>query len=184
MGDINSFRDIENFLFRYEYPILPFVSFATDSKYNLLSDRNKVSNNRIQRISQQGGISDTTNKIVDYRILYGIQDNTQADLKSIGHLLNSELKLKEIEINNYKLNSSFLMEYLKLKDGRKTSDVDVYAGVGNRFSQNEELIVGVRYKKQDRNFIQSITPVLSSSIDDYLVESNTEHRISTNFSGK
>ena len=178
----NSFRDNESFLLTYRYPIYKNFFITSETKYNLLSDRNSFSDNKLQRISEQVGLVGRCFDLVDLKFIYGLQDNTQGSVNSLGHLLNASMFVPKLEYDGYNIDAGLNTEFLYLQDGRDTRDIDFNGSISKQYNRRENLLFSVRYKNQKRNFLQTMSSTAIGG-GSYSVESNIENRIGSNLVG-
>lgn len=168
-----SFRDDALFFANYDYKIYENFAISAESKYYQLSDRREKSLNELIRISGLGGISGKIDSLFNYKILVGAEDNKQVALKSFGFLSKAEAMLNNLDIDDYKINSMFRSELLFLKDKRQNKDVEALVETNKLFSANNLLSFGLKYKLQERDFLQT------SRFENIIpIESNLDNRIS------
>ena len=173
----NVFRDIEDFNFNYRYSLWDSIFVISETKYNLISDRNNLITNKLEKISEQIGFSAFIFDKLFIKAIYGLQYNKQSNLQATGSLINTSLKLNEISFDGWNITGAMINEHLILNDSRSASDINVNSQLEKQFSANESFNFELRYKRRSRDFIQSINTPLDNSTKNYAIENNNENRI-------
>ena len=181
---LSSFRDAEDFNFNYKYAIRDSVFLISETKYNLVSDRNNLLNNKLEKISEQIGLSTLLSDKLLVKAIYGLQYNKQSDLKANGSLINTALLLNKISLDGWNIVGYMDTEHLLLNDNRNSSDINVNGKLDKQFSQDEFFNLELKYKRRGRDFIQSINAAALDSIKSYATESNNENRIEGNIDSR
>ena len=171
----NVFRDVADANFNYKYIVLDNIYIISETKYNLISDKSDLLNNKLEKKSEQLGISGMLFDKLFIKAISGIQYNKQSDLKSIGSLTNTSLLLNNVSFDNWKLASEINTEHLLLNDERSTIDINAISKLWKQFSNNDFLNLELKYKKRYRDFLHQI-----SNTKNYVTEANNENRIEGN----
>ena len=171
----NVFRDAADVNFNYKYAVWDSISVISETKYNLISDRSDLLNNKLEKISEQVGFGGMLFDKLFIKAISGIQYNKQVDLKTIGSLTNTSLLLNNISFDEWNVAGEMNTEHLLLNDYRSAIDINANGKLWKQFAANEFLNLELRYKKRYRDFIQQI-----SNTKDYATESNNENRIEGN----
>ena len=181
---LSSFRDMEDFNLNYRYEIWDNIFAISETKYNLISDRNNLLNNRLEKISEQVGLSGVFFDKLFIKAIYGLQHNKQAELKSIGNLINTSVLLDDLSFDGWNISGALISEHLLLNDTRRSNDINVAGKLWKRFDANEFLNLELRYERSSRDFIQSISNTTRNNISDFAIETNKKNRIEGNISSK
>lgn len=151
------FRDDQNLALSYRYPFFQWLSAGSDVKYLLNSDSKSNGLNETERIN---GVFTFDNSLWDnslnQSVSFGLEDNTIAGFNSLGTLFSYDLALNELNLDDYLLNSKFNYMNLNLDKDRNYLDMTVFAVVNKRFGLSDALSFIFNYKKQGRDYIQTM----------------------------
>ena len=175
----NVFRDVADINFNYKYEVWDSIYVISETKYNLISDKSDLLNNKLEKVSEQVGFGGMLFDKLFVKAISGIQYNKQSDLQTIGSLTNTSLFLNNISFDDWHLAGELNTEHLLLNDERSTIDINANSRLWKQFNSNEFLNFEMIYKKRYRDFLQQI-----SNTKDYVTESNNENRIEGNITTK
>ena len=174
----NSFRDDEVLFSVLNYSIYKNLFLTTEAKYNLIADKRIQDANQLKRLSGVAGVSGKIVELVDFKLLLGAEDNTQATLNSSGLLTKANAEMRNFNVDGYSFNSSLNSELLFLQDKRSSKDADFLASVSKFFSPKEMFQFTARYRLQGRDFLQ-----FAGVNNPLAIESNLNNRIGGSLDG-
>ncbi len=174
--NVTSFRDDENFIFEYSYPLLKNLDLMSINDWFLSADARDIGLNKLQKIRSRIGAKYLLYEESFITLSYGFEQNEQIGKQTYGQVLNSKAEIRNYDLEGINLNTILYSDLLHLNDGRNFNNINCDV-LFDRVYDNNKFNFHINYKNLNQDFLGKI----SNNGKDYSIENRTESRIITYF---
>jgi hypothetical protein len=172
-GVNNSFREDESFNFNYKKSLTDNLFVKVKQNWLLSSDSRNIGLNNLQRLNGILLISYNENNQYFAEIGTGAEKNEQIGVTATGGVFQINAFAREVELDDFVLNSKLNTERIKLGEDRKFNVLDFETNVISFSDNNNSFDINFKYRNLERDLLSQFVNVENGR----LIENRIEDRI-------
>ena len=172
-GVNNSFREDESFNFNYKKSLSDNLFVKFKQNWLLSTDSRNIGLNNLQRLNGILLLSYNENNQYYVEIGRGAERNEQIGVTASGGILQANAFAREVEVDDFILNSKFNTERIKLGQDRNFNVLDFETNVVSFSDNNNSFDLNFKYRNLERDLLSQFVNVENGR----LIENRIEDRI-------